>query len=127
MIVQISKLKEAVEQVIREVNDACLQMRNEGVTCLLPEEIEIEAVVVTDTNTISRTQTESENDGSVTTLREQLAEDTETRTTSGEGMRTERVPTAQNETQRITHPAVQTAGSGADNSTEDVSYEYEEA
>ena len=127
MIVPITKLKEAVEQVLREVNDACYQMRQEGVNCLLPEEIAIEAVVVTDINGVSRVQVESENDGSVVTVREQLAPDTETQTASGERTRSERTPTAQNETQTITHPSVTTAGSGADSAEQEDKYEYEEA
>lgn len=129
MIVEITKLKEAIEQALREVNDACLQMRNEGVVVLLPESIDFEVQMVTDNdiNAVSRTGTESEADGSTTTLREQLSPDVESSDSSGEAVKTERAPTTSgSETTVITHPSVQTAGSGADNSDENVEYQYED-
>ena len=130
MIVNINKLKEAIEQTLREINDACLQMRSEGVVCLLPEEVTFTANLVTngDINVVERSQVETEADGEVVTLRQQLTPDVDDSTQEGESHRTERT-TAGNgvETTRISHPQVTTAGSGADNSTEQVIYTHEPA
>lgn len=129
MIVNIDKLKEAIEQALREVNDACFQMRSEGVVVLLPDSIDFEVNMVTDNdiNAVSRTTTETEADGSTVTLREQLASDTERVESSGEDYLTTRTPSAGSEQTVINHPSVQTQGSGADNADETVIYTYEEA
>ena len=129
MIVNIEKLQEAIIQTLREVNDACLQMRQEGITVLLPEAIEFTANLVTgnDINVVPRTTTEIDIDGgTVTTLRQQVTPDTSTVRKSGESFRTtsERGPTTENAT--ITHPSVQTASGGGDTATEQVQFTYTE-
>ena len=127
MIVDPTKLQTAILQAMREINDACLTLRNEGLQVLLPETVECEARLVTDVNAVSRTETKSENDGSSVTLREHLADDTETVTRDDGTVVTTTAPTSGVESTTITHPGVQTASSGGDSSTEDVYYTYEEA
>ena len=128
MIVEATKLQEATQQALREVNDACLALRAEGVTVLLPEAIDFEVRMVTngDINAVQRGVTEAEADGGQTvTLREQLAPDTEKSEKSGEKFQTNRNGTAGSEETRIQHPSVSTSQGGGDSSTEKVRYEYE--
>lgn len=127
MIVNIEKLQEAIIQTLREVNDACLQMRQEGITVLLPDSIEFTANLVTgnDINAVPRLSTEAELDGgTVVTLREQLAPDISTIRKTGESFRTlsERGPTTERTT--ITHPSVQTQAGGVDRGNERVEFTY---
>jgi hypothetical protein len=81
MIANQGKLQEAVLQAMREVNDACFALRQEGIVVLLPEFIDFEVDMVTgnDINAVSRSVVESESNGGATvTLREQLGSDQET-------------------------------------------------
>ena len=119
MIVNQSKLEEAILQAMREVNDACYQLRLEGVVVLLPEFIDFEVDMVTgnDINVISRASTESEaNGGETITLREQLAGDVETSTRIGSQVSSSAKSATTNgtETSTMDHPSVQTTQSGGD-------------
>ena len=128
MIVEATKLQEAIQQALREVNDACLALRAEGVTVLLPESIDFEVRMVTngDIGAVQRSVTEAEADGGQTvTLREQLSPDTEKSEKSGEKFQTQRTGTAGSERTEISHPSVTTQQGGADNSEENVTYTYE--
>lgn len=128
MIVEATKLQEAIQQALREVNDACLALRAEGVTVLLPEAIDFEVRMVTngDINAVQRGVTEAEADGGQTvTTRSQLSPDTELSKKSGEKFQTARTGTAGNERTEISHPVVTTQQGGGDDSDEKVLYEYE--
>lgn len=125
MIVDATKLKAAIEQAIEEINDACLDLRGQGLQVLLPEAIEFEVRLVTDINAVNRTETDADAGGTRTTTTTQVANDTETQEKSGGDMRTEKSFSAGTETTEIAHPGIQTASSGADNSDEEVDYTYD--
>ena len=127
MIVEASKLKQAIEQAIREINDACYQMHLEGITCLLPEFVEFDVEMVTgnDINAVVRTSTESEANGSSITLREQLGSDVERNEKSGDNMTSSRTNSSGSDVMTMNHPTVTTAQSGGDRAAERVTYEYE--
>jgi hypothetical protein len=129
MIVEAGKLKEAVEQCLQELNDACYQMRQEGLVVLLPEYVEFQVNMVTngDINAVPRGVTEAVNDGTEVTLREQLESDVESADKSGESFLTTRTPTSGAEQTTITHPSQTTQASGGDDAEETVDYTYEEA
>jgi len=128
MIVEATKLQEAIQQALREVNDSCLALRAEGVTVLLPESIDFEVRMVTnsDINAVQRAVTEAEADGGQTvTTRSQLSPDTELSKKSGEKFQTARTGSAGSERTEISHPSVTTQQGGSDNSEENVTYTYE--
>jgi hypothetical protein len=130
MIVDQTKLKQAVKQALEEVNDALYELRQSGIICLMPEfiDFQVQMVTGTDINAITRTATDSEADGgSAVTTRAQVADDVDTVTKRGDKSRSDKFPSVSSEETKITHPSVQTTGSGADNSDETVKYEYEEA
>lgn len=133
MITEASKLKVAVKQALQEINDACYEMRQEGVIVLLPEAVEFEVNMVTgtDINVITRTSNESEDDGTTTTTRSSAAADLtadphsqEVATKEGDNRRTEKTYGSQTESTDITHPNVTTTGSGIDLGDETVDYTY---
>ena len=127
MIAEATKVKEAIEQAFREVNDACLQLRSEGVVCLLPEFIDFEVNMVTgtDINAVTRSSVDSDAGGSTVTTRSQKTPDSERIERSGDVVKTDKSSTNGSDTTKITHPSVVTTGSGADNSDETVTYDYE--
>lgn len=127
MIVNASKLQEAIIQCMEEINDACLNLRNQGITVLLPEYVDFEVNMVTgdDINVVSRTSSEAEADGgTVVTTRQQTTPDTSSSTRSGENFTTTKNPTQGIEVTTIGHPAVRTQQGGGDSSEEEVNYEY---
>ena len=126
MIVDAGKLKAAIKQAVEEINDAALDLRDDGITVLMPEFIDFEVSLVTDLNAVNRTETRTEDNGTTTTTTSQSTPDTQTRVTSGGDTQTRRLPTGGTETTTITHPSIITTGSGADNSDETVTYEYED-
>jgi len=80
-MITTNQIKEAVLQAMREVNDACFTLRQEGIVVLLPEFIDFEVDTSTgnDTNQVNTSISESESNGGATvTLREQLGSDQET-------------------------------------------------
>ncbi|MAO75975.1 MAG: hypothetical protein CL699_07035 [Chloroflexi bacterium] len=133
MIADATKLKAAVKQALQEINDACYEMRQEGVIVLMPEAVEFEVnmVIGTDINVVTRTNNESESDGTTTTTRASGAADLtagpheqEVSTKTKDNKETERTYTNLNETTTINHPTVTTTGSGADTGEETVEYTY---
>ena len=133
MITEASKLKVAIKQALQEINDACYEMRQEGVIVLLPEAVEFEVNMVTgtDINVITRTSNEDENDATTTTTRSSAAADLttgphsqEVATKTDDNTKTEKFYLPQTETTRITHPNVTTTGSGIDYGDETVEYTY---
>ena len=54
MIIDQTKLKEAIKQAIEEINDGCFDLRLQGVGVLLPEFIDFEVQLVTDINAVER-------------------------------------------------------------------------
>ena len=130
MIVDITKLKEAVIQCMEEINDGCYALRLEGLQVLLPEKVKFGVAMVTgtDINAVSRSESATEADGTTTSLTEQLAADTSTVTKNGtEGVTDTKTIGATSQGTIITHPTVTSRGSGGDGSTEIVEYEYESA
>ena len=84
-------------QAIEEINDACYDLRQEGVGVLLPEFIDFEVQLVTDINAVSRSSSKDNNDGGVATS-----------------------------TTTIDHPLVHTGQDGVDNSGEKVTITYKQ-
>jgi hypothetical protein len=97
MIIDQTKLKVAVMQAIEEINDACYDLRQEGVGVLLPEFIDFEVQLVTDINAVSRSSSKDNHNA---------GESTSTTT--------------------IDHPTVFTGQSGVDNSDETVTITYKQ-
>jgi hypothetical protein len=128
MIVNAGKLEEAILQAMREINDACLTLRQEGVTVLLPEFVDFDVQLVTgnDINAVQRTSSESEADGGVTTtLREQLGSDVETSVRSSEqNSNSSKVSGTGTETSTMNHPTVRTDQVGGDSSDQTIRYDY---
>tara|TARA_B000000565_G_scaffold219928_1_gene174272 strand:+ start:621 stop:1037 length:417 start_codon:yes stop_codon:yes gene_type:complete len=133
MIADATKLKAAVKQALQEINDACYEMRQEGVIVLMPEAVEFEVnmVIGTDINVVTRTNNESENNGTTTTTRASGAADLtagpheqEVSTKTNDNRETNKTYTNLTEITRINHPTVTTTGSGADTGEETVEYTY---
>ena len=134
MIADATKLKAAIKQALQEINDACYEMRQEGVIVLLPEAVEFEVNMVTgtDINVITRTNNEDVDDGTTTTTRSSAAADLtagpheqEVSTkVNDNNIVTDKTYASLTETTKITHPDVTTTGSGVDGSEETVDYTY---
>jgi hypothetical protein len=136
MIADATKLKAAVKQALQEINDACYEMRQEGVIVLLPEAVDFEVNMVTgtDINVVTRTNNASEGDGTTTTTRSSGVADLtagphsqEVATKTNDATRVARVYRNHTESTTITHPKVTTTGGGGDNSWEEVNYTYGDA
>ena len=84
-------------QAIEEINDACFDLRQEGVGVLLPEFIDFEVQLVTDINAVSRLSSKDNHDDGLSTS-----------------------------TTTIDHPGVRTFQSGTDNSDETVTITYKQ-
>mgnify|MGYP003677136002 CR=1 FL=1 len=128
MIAEATKLKEAILQCVREVNDACYELRQEGVSVLLPEFIEMEVNMVIGSdgiNAVGRTTTQSENDGGVTTSnRISVSDQVVSSTKTGDNYTDDKLSTVGSSKTSTSHPNVTTTGSGVDEGSEDVTYKY---
>ena len=111
MIIDQTKLKVAIKQAIEEINDACFDLRQQGVGVLLPEFIDFEVQLVTDINAVERASVK---------LIDGLT-DVETK-----GVKASTSSSTSLSTTTIDHPGVRTSQGGGDSNRETVKIKYKQ-
>ena len=103
MIIDQAKLKIAIIQSLEEINDACFDLRQQGVGVLLPEFIDFEVQLVTDINAVERKAVK-------------VSDGTKASTSSSTSL----------STTTIDHPGVRTTQGGSDSNREKVTIKYKQ-
>lgn len=111
MIIDQAKLKIAIIQSLEEINDACFDLRQQGVGVLLPEFIDFEVQLVTDINAVERKAVKV-SDGT----KDDTTSSTKASTSSSTSL----------STTTIDHPGVRTTQGGSDSNREKVTIKYKQ-
>jgi len=118
------EIESSITQALEGVNNACLAMRQRGLTVILPERLDFELTIANSEAAGASTKDTSEKDAqsnSTTTY----GTSTQIANKTGGGHNTTNSPNGSDRsTTSITHPAVQTAASGGDDTDERMTQDH---
>jgi len=133
-----SEIEDSITQALEGVNNACLAMRQRGLTVLLPASLDFELSInngsdtgnntgtSTKTDTATDTKESTEKDAGVSTSVSSFGDAVQTSTKEGGGATTTRSPIGtENSTTTITHPAIRTDAGGGDGSKDITQQKWE--
>jgi hypothetical protein len=139
MAIQLTALPREIEDVITQslegVNNACLQMRQRGLTLLLPERVSFEIEIAqtdddgteTKADTGTKKDTGTKTDTGTSTSLTTFGDINTTTDKSGGGFTNTRVPSGDEvSVTNIAHPSILTSSSGGDTTQEDMNQKTKE-
>jgi len=119
------EIESSITQALEGVNNACLAMRQRGLTVILPERLDFELTIANSEATGASTKDTSEKDGGSSVSTTTHGTSTQTASKTGGGHNTTTTPNGEEfSTTTITHPAVSTASSGGDDTRESMTQQH---
>ena len=121
-----SEIEDSITQALEGVNNACLAMRQRGLTVLLPASLDFELSINNGSDTATDTKESTEKDAGVSTSVSSFGDAVQTSTKEGGGATTTRSPIG-TETSKttITHPEIRTDAGGGDGSKDITQQKWE--